>query len=982
VTPGYDASTRSDCAASGGDETLTPPRSPDKTAEDLIALTGVSPREALAAARSLLATGPGPREASIAHQAAAIVLRDFGDVRAAIREFRLAARLARAAAEPDGEADVLTSLGTALVMAGRTEAGLAALDEALALAASGAARGRILVRRGGSLHIAGRYDEARADLRKAITLTRRSGEVLWEARARTAAALADLAVGATARAEAGFLAAESLFAGTGQRLEIAYARQNRALVAFASGDLPTALRHLDAAAGRYAELGVAVPDAALDRCAVLLAAGLPADALAGVEAALAGRVTATKKAELMLAAARIALAADRPGHAAERAKVARSMFATQHRQWWRTHATFVLLQARLAAGQPPRRLLAEARRTAARLDELRSDEAPDAWLLAGRIALACETRGGTGGIRVSSPPESAGRVPAAETSRLLACAARAARRRVPAFARVAGSLATALQAEQSGDRRRLLAACGRGFGLLEEHLSMLGAAELRAHATAHGAELAALAQRAALRSGQPRLLLEWSERWRAVAFAVPGGIGPAASGGQASSVVLPGISSAPWPVQDPAARAELAALRDVTARLERAETPIPEKPGGFPAAVLHRERLRLEAAIRRRTLRAAPRNAVARTGAFDVTALLDRLGHQGSARLLELVVADGDLHVLVCGDGRVRRLAAGAAAEAAREVDFARFGLNRIARGNLAEPPGQALAALAVAGQRLEALLLGAARDQLGEGPLVVVPPGRLNAVPWGLLPSLAGRAVSVAPSARAWCRASTAGPFGLDKTVLVSGPGLGAASAEVRTLAAEYGQAVLPPSIPGGPIPPDPPWEETTPPRPPAVPPVVLAGGSATTARVLAAIDGAGLAHIAAHGTFRADSPMFSSLRLDDGPMTVHDLERLRRAPFRLILPSCESGVLAPAGADELLGLASALLPLGTAGIVASVAQVNDQAAAPLMLALHRRLRSAGPGVGALAAALRDARADACHATAGDPVVTATGWSFIALGA
>jgi hypothetical protein len=85
---------------------------------------------------------------------------------------------------------------------------------------------------------------------------------------------------------------------------------------------------------------------------------------------------------------------------------------------------------------------------------------------------------------------------------------------------------------------------------------------------------------------------------------------------------------------------------------------------------------------------------------------------------------------------------------------------------------------------------------------------------------------------------------------------------------------------------------------------------------------------------------------------MTVHDLERLRRAPFRLILPSCESGRLAPAGADELLGLASALLPLGTAGIVASVAQVGDRAAAPLMLALHRRLRSAGPGAGARGAA------------------------------
>jgi hypothetical protein len=74
-------------------------------AEELIPLTGVSPREALAAARSLLARGPGPRDASIAHQAAAIVLRDFGDVRAAIREFRLAARLARQAGEPGREAD-------------------------------------------------------------------------------------------------------------------------------------------------------------------------------------------------------------------------------------------------------------------------------------------------------------------------------------------------------------------------------------------------------------------------------------------------------------------------------------------------------------------------------------------------------------------------------------------------------------------------------------------------------------------------------------------------------------------------------------------------------------------------------------------------------------------------------------------------------------------------------------------------------------
>jgi CHAT domain-containing protein len=83
---------------------------------------------------------------------------------------------------------------------------------------------------------------------------------------------------------------------------------------------------------------------------------------------------------------------------------------------------------------------------------------------------------------------------------------------------------------------------------------------------------------------------------------------------------------------------------------------------------------------------------------------------------------------------------------------------------------------------------------------------------------------------------------------------------------------------------------------------------------------------------------------------------------------------VLAPAGADELLGLAHCLAPLGTAGLVASVVPVNDQATAGLMTALHKHLR----GGASLAQALRNARDGAED----DPVLAATAWSFIALGA
>ena len=118
-------------------------------------------------------------------------------------------------------------------------------------------------------------------------------------------------------------------------------------------------------------------------------------------------------------------------------------------------------------------------------------------------------------------------------------------------------------------------------------------------------------------------------------------------------------------------------------------------------------------------------------------------------------------------------------------------------------------------------------------------------------------------------------------------------------------------------------------------------ADGAATAEATLAALDGAWTAHVAAHGVFRADNPLFSSLRLDDGPLTVYDLGRLRRAPLRLVLSSCESGVAAPVGADELLGMVSALVPLGTASLLASVVPVNDAADRPA----HGRVPRAGCG-------------------------------------
>jgi CHAT domain-containing protein len=82
---------------------------------------------------------------------------------------------------------------------------------------------------------------------------------------------------------------------------------------------------------------------------------------------------------------------------------------------------------------------------------------------------------------------------------------------------------------------------------------------------------------------------------------------------------------------------------------------------------------------------------------------------------------------------------------------------------------------------------------------------------------------------------------------------------------------------------------------------------------------------------------------------------------------------VASPVGADELLGMASALMPRGTASILASVVPVNDAATAPLMVAFHERLR-AGLSFGEALLAIRTA-------VDRDPTATATALSFVALG-
>src|SRR5436190_7423988 len=231
---------------------------PPGQARDLLSLLGERPAELMARARGILAGEPGPYQGSVARQAIGMVLREWGDLDAGIRELQTALHLARVARSADRQADVLAALGVALVYRGRSGRGLAAFGAALGLV-SGPAAGRVLVRRGIALWVLGKHPEARGDLSRSVRLLHSGDDTVWLARALTARSLVHLACGASARASADLSGAERLFATTHQAVEVAYTWHNRGLVAFRSGDLPRALSCLDEAERRYSALGVPVP---------------------------------------------------------------------------------------------------------------------------------------------------------------------------------------------------------------------------------------------------------------------------------------------------------------------------------------------------------------------------------------------------------------------------------------------------------------------------------------------------------------------------------------------------------------------------------------------------------------------------------------------------------------------------------------------------------------------------------------------------
>jgi tetratricopeptide (TPR) repeat protein len=121
-------------------------------------------------------------------------------------------------------------------------------------------------------------------------------------------------------------------------------------------------------------------------------------------------------------------------------------------------------------------------------------------------------------------------------------------------------------------------------------------------------------------------------------------------------------------------------------------------------------------------------------------------------------------------------------------------------------------------------------------------------------------------------------------------------------------------------------------------------------------------LLHIATHGRFRQDNPMFSAIRLGDGYLTLYDLYGMRLPVELAALSGCSTGLSAVASGDELMGLVRGLLHAGAQSLLLTMWDVHDRTTAAFMKAFYKRYAASPAPAAALQQAAREVREERPH--------------------
>jgi CHAT domain-containing protein len=303
---------------------------------------------------------------------------------------------------------------------------------------------------------------------------------------------------------------------------------------------------------------------------------------------------------------------------------------------------------------------------------------------------------------------------------------------------------------------------------------------------------------------------------------------------------------------------------------------------------------------------------------FDVRQLQQQLGENDALveytslgdELLAFVVMSGSVHV-------VRNLASVAEIDTSLsalrfQIDSLRFGAQSIRRhlSKLTEKINVHL-------QRLYDQLIRPLEHTLEERKLIIVPQGGLHYLPFHALHDgdqyLIERCeISFAPSAAIFQQCLKRGEHKLSRALLM---GVADEQAprivdEIRTLTRVFPDATA------------------------------LVEDEATIAALRQHSASVDLLHLACHGQFRSDNPLFSALKLADGWFTVRDAYGLKLDDALVTLSACETGANVVAPGDELIGLARGFFSAGARSVLLSLWMVDDETTDQMMVDFYEETR------------------------------------------
>jgi CHAT domain-containing protein/tetratricopeptide (TPR) repeat protein len=316
------------------------------------------------------------------------------------------------------------------------------------------------------------------------------------------------------------------------------------------------------------------------------------------------------------------------------------------------------------------------------------------------------------------------------------------------------------------------------------------------------------------------------------------------------------------------------------------------------------------------------------------------------ATILEYFQAQGRIVVLLLSHDRFQIVPLGELSRISTVLDLLHLQMSklRLDPGYVKSFASALLHATQTHLQELYKLLVEPIRESLAAGHLVIAPHGILHDLPFQAL--FNGRqylieefTVSYAPSASVYagCQARSAHVNG--GSVVRGSLVLGIPDSSVPFVQEEVEAvaACLPNSE-------------------------VLLGPDATAERLRQKGPRSRFIHIATHGYFRRDNPMFSGIRLGDSYLSLYDLYQLKLPVELVTLSGCSTGLNVVAAGDELLGLARGLLLAGAETSMLTQWDVQDQSSAQLMKFFYGNLAGGSSKAVALQEAMRQVKSERPH--------------------